>query len=71
MIDRQEIERRIASLTKQRDDLVTEANLVVAKTNGMIAAYEDVLRDMTEGEADDSAQPSHQPPLSDETKTTE
>jgi hypothetical protein len=48
IVDRQKIEERIAQLTRQRDAFVSEANLGVARLNGMIAAYETIWRELGE-----------------------
>lgn len=53
-MEKQGIEKRIATLIKQRDDFVTEANLQVARLNGAISAYQSLLseEEATETDAD-------------------
>lgn len=52
ILDTPAIQEKIATLTRERDNFVTEANLRVAQFNGAISAYQSLLSEMEAADAD-------------------
>lgn len=58
MIETEQIEKRIAELTAERDQLVQEGNARIAYLNGQLAALTALIAPPPNGQSDD-AQPEH------------